>query len=159
MRSSHRSRCPQISSVRCGSSGHRHRIPRLQRKNLSDRARTRYVSSLRYRWSGRIAPHARLCGYPRRSCSSLLRRLHGAVEKRRTKIPASNARQSLGFEGSVRATRPLNWRGVRREAHVGGGVVQCGRTEGLELPGGGKAKVRGIAAERPAPDAAGEEGG
>src|ERR1700687_1601075 len=61
--------------------------------------------------------------------------------------------------GSVRATRPLNWRGVRREAHVGGGVVQCRRTEGLELPGGGKAKVRGIAAERPAPDAAGEEGG
>jgi hypothetical protein len=40
-----------------------------------------------------------------------------------------------------------------------GTIVQCGRTEGLELPGGGKARVRGIAAERPGSDAVGEESG
>ncbi len=40
-----------------------------------------------------------------------------------------------------------------------GTIVQCGRTDGLELPGGGKARVPGIAAERPGPDAATEEGG
>src|SRR5882724_4650360 len=46
----------------------------------------------------------------------------------------------------------VTWRGTLRRRH--GTIVQCGRTEGLEMPGGGKARVRGIAAERPSSDAA-----
>src|SRR5713226_3206853 len=48
---------------------------------------------------------------------------------------------------------------IRKPVSVRTVQPPCGRTEELELPGGGQARVRGIAAERPGPDAAGEEGG
>src|SRR5260370_23850283 len=48
---------------------------------------------------------------------------------------------------------------IRKPVSVRTVQPPCGRTEELELPGGGQARVWGIAAERPGPDAAGEEGG